>query len=189
MSDYLIGAGIRLSSVVSYNHLGNNDGKNLQEDKCFQSKKISKAGVLDDAIKSNSILYPEDNKHIDHEVVIKYVPFVQDSKRALDEYSSTIFMNGVNTINSYNICEDSLLATPLMIDMVILGELFSRMEVNDEAMGPVLSYLSFFFKAPSTNHDEYVINSFNRQRECLVNLLKVAAGIQPDDSTLLAFKF
>lgn len=35
MSDFLIGAGIRLSSVVSYNHLGNNDGKNLQEDKCF----------------------------------------------------------------------------------------------------------------------------------------------------------
>ena len=59
MSDYLIGSGIRISSVVSYNHLGNNDGKNLQEDKCFQSKKISKAGVLDDAIKSNSILYPE----------------------------------------------------------------------------------------------------------------------------------
>lgn len=98
-------------------------------------------------------------------------------------------MNGINTISSYNICEDSLLATPLMIDMVILGELFTRMSINDEKMGPVLSYLSFFFKAPSTNHDEYVINSFSRQRECLVNLLKVAAGIQPDDATLLAFKF
>jgi myo-inositol-1-phosphate synthase len=35
MSDYLIGSGLRLSSVVSYNHLGNNDGKNLSEDKCF----------------------------------------------------------------------------------------------------------------------------------------------------------
>lgn len=35
MSDFLIGAGLRLSSVVSYNHLGNNDGKNLSEDKCF----------------------------------------------------------------------------------------------------------------------------------------------------------
>jgi len=58
MSDFLIGSGIRIASVVSYNHLGNNDGKNLQEDKCFQSKKISKAGVLDDAIKSNQILYP-----------------------------------------------------------------------------------------------------------------------------------
>jgi myo-inositol-1-phosphate synthase len=90
MSDFLIGSGLRLASVVSYNHLGNNDGKNLQEDKCFQSKKISKAGVLDDAIKSNTILYPqgEGKDKIDHEVVIKYVPFVGDSKRALDEYSS-----------------------------------------------------------------------------------------------------
>ena len=98
-------------------------------------------------------------------------------------------MNGVNTISSYNVCEDSLLATPLMIDMIILGELFSRMEVNGKQMGPVLSYLSFFFKAPITNHDEYVINSFTRQREAIVNLLKVAAGLQPDDGTLLAFKF
>jgi len=56
MSDFLIGSGLRLASVVSYNHLGNNDGKNLSEDKCFQSKKISKGGVLDDAIKGNSIL-------------------------------------------------------------------------------------------------------------------------------------
>mmetsp|Transcript_5473 Transcript_5473/g.9270 ORF Transcript_5473/g.9270 Transcript_5473/m.9270 type:complete len:327 (+) Transcript_5473:586-1566(+) len=29
MSDFLIGSGIRIASVVSYNHLGNNDGKNL----------------------------------------------------------------------------------------------------------------------------------------------------------------
>jgi myo-inositol-1-phosphate synthase len=131
---------------------------------------------LDDAIKSNKILYPEGNNKIDHEVVIKYVPFVGDSKRALDEYSSEIFMGGINTISSYNICEDSLLATPIMIDMVILGELFTRMEINGEKLGPVLSYLSFFFKAPITNHNEYVINSFSRQRESLVNLLKVAAG-------------
>ena len=189
MSDFLIGSGIRISSVVSYNHLGNNDGKNLSEDKCFQSKKISKGGVLDDAIKSNKILYPEDNNKIDHDVVIKYIPFVGDSKRALDEYSSSIFMNGTNTISSYNICEDSLLATPLMYDMIVLGELFTRMEINDQKMGPVLSYLSFFFKAPTTNHEEYVINSFSRQRETVINLLKVAGGLQPDDSTLLAFNF
>lgn len=176
MSDYLIGSGLRLAAVVSYNHLGNNDGKNLSEDKCFQSKKISKGGVLDDAIKSNTILYPEGEDKIDHEVVIKYVPFVGDSKRALDEYTSQIFMGGLNTISSYNVCEDSLLATPLMIDMIVLGELFTRMQINGESLGPVLSYLSFFFKAPITNHEEYVINSFSRQRESLVNLLKVAAG-------------
>ena len=189
MSDFLIGAGLKLSSVVSYNHLGNNDGKNLNEDKCFQSKKISKAGVIDDAIKANRILYPKGEDKIDHEVIIKYVPFVGDSKRALDEYSSQIFMGGVNTISSYNICEDSLLAVPLMIDMVVLGELFTRMKINGEKLGPVLSYLSFFFKAPITNHDEYVINSFSRQREMITNLLKVAAGMNPDDATLLSFKF
>jgi myo-inositol-1-phosphate synthase len=38
MSDFIIGAGLRLASVVSYNHLGNNDGKNLSEDKTFRSK-------------------------------------------------------------------------------------------------------------------------------------------------------
>ena len=191
MSDFLIGSGIRIASCVSYNHLGNNDGKNLSEDKCFQSKKISKAGVLDDAMKANQILYPEEKglNKIDHEVVIKYVPFVGDSKRAMDEYSSQIFMNGTNTISSYNVCEDSLLAVPLMYDMIVLGELFSRMEIDGKKLGPVLSYLSFFFKAPITNHDEYVINSFSRQRDTLTNLLKVSAGILPDDTTLLSFKY
>lgn len=71
-------------------------------------------------------------------------------------------MNGVNTISSYNICEDSLLAVPLMLDMVVLAELFTRISVDNEALGPVLSYLSFFFKAPITNHSEYVVNSFGR---------------------------
>merc|ERR1712151_1256550 len=189
MSDFLIGSGLRLASCVSYNHLGNNDGKNLQEDKCFQSKKISKAGVIDDAIKSNPILYPKGNDTVDHEVIIKYVPFVGDSKRAMDEYSSLIFLNGINTISSYNVCEDSLLAVPLMIDMCILAELFTRMEVDGEKLGPVLSYLSFFYKAPITNRDEYVINSFCRQREMLINFLKAAAGIMPDDATFLSFKF
>jgi len=189
MSDFLIGSGLRLSSCVSYNHLGNNDGKNLQEDKCFQSKKVSKAGVLDDAMAANRLLYPKGEDIIDHEVVIKCVPFVGDSKRAMDEYSSQIFLGGTNTISSYNVCEDSLLATPLMYDMIVLGELFTRIEIDGKKMGPVLSYLSFFFKAPVTNHDEYVINSFSRQRETLTNLLKVAAGILPDDTTLLSFNF
>jgi myo-inositol-1-phosphate synthase len=189
MSDFIIGSGLKLASVVSYNHLGNNDGKNLKEEKCFQSKQISKAGVLDDAIKNNKILYPKGDDKIDHEVVIKYVPFVGDSKRALDEYSSLIFMNGINTISSYNICEDSLLAVPLMYDMILLGELFTRMTIDGEKLGPVLSYLSFFFKAPITNRPEYVINSFGRQREMLVNFLKAAAGMNPDDATLMNYRF
>jgi len=33
------------------------------------------------------------NDKIDHDVIIRYIPFVGDSKRAIDEYSSQIFMN------------------------------------------------------------------------------------------------
>lgn len=90
-------------------------------------------------------------------------------------------MGGINTISSYNICEDSLLAVPIMIDMLVLGELFTRMKIDGATLGPVLSYLSFFFKAPITNHPEYIVNSFGRQRQTLVNFLKAAAGISPDD--------
>lgn len=129
MGDFLSGSGIRLGSVVSYNHLGNNDGKNLSESHTFKSKETSKSGVLDDMINNNPALYSKDS-NIDHTVVIKYQPFVGDSKRAMDEYSSHIFMNGLNTITSYNVCEDSLLAVPIMIDMVLLAEYFSRVTVN-----------------------------------------------------------
>ncbi len=98
-------------------------------------------------------------------------------------------MNGLNTISTYNVCEDSLLATPLIIDMVLLAEYFSRVKINGREMGPVLSYLSFFFKAPITNHPEYVINSFTKQREMLNNFLKVTAGYVPDDGTLIFGRF
>lgn len=36
--DFLTSAGIKPKSCVSYNHLGNNDGKNLASEKQFKSK-------------------------------------------------------------------------------------------------------------------------------------------------------
>ena len=40
-------------------------------------------------VDSNKILY-KNNEHPDHVVVIKYVPSVGDSKRALDEYENEV---------------------------------------------------------------------------------------------------
>ena len=57
-------------------------------------------------VESNRILY-EPGEKPDHCVVIKYVPFVADSKRAMDEYTSEIFMGGLNTIAVHNTCEVS----------------------------------------------------------------------------------
>jgi myo-inositol-1-phosphate synthase len=50
MGDFLNGSGIKMSSIVSYNHLGNNDGRNLSESHTFKSKETSKSGCLDDVI-------------------------------------------------------------------------------------------------------------------------------------------
>lgn len=54
--DYLVSAGIKPTSIVSYNHLGNNDGKNLSEPDQFRSKEISKSNVVDDMVDSNRYL-------------------------------------------------------------------------------------------------------------------------------------
>lgn len=43
-------------SIVSYNHLGNNDGKNLSAPQQFRSKEISKSNVVDDTVQANPIL-------------------------------------------------------------------------------------------------------------------------------------
>ncbi|MPC87374.1 Inositol-3-phosphate synthase 1-B [Portunus trituberculatus] len=39
--DFLVSAGIKPRSLVSYNHLGNNDGKNLNAPQTFRSKEVS----------------------------------------------------------------------------------------------------------------------------------------------------
>ncbi|CAN6484748.1 unnamed protein product [Victoria cruziana] len=129
--DFLVGAGIKPTSIVSYNHLGNNDGMNLSAPQTFRSKEISKSNVVDDMVSSNGILY-EPGEHPDHVIVIKYVPYVGDSKRAMDEYTSEIFMGGKSTIILHNTCEDSLLAAPIILDLVLLAELSSRIQLKAE---------------------------------------------------------
>jgi myo-inositol-1-phosphate synthase len=62
----------------------------------------------------------------DHAVVIKYIPSAGDCKKAIDEYTSEIFMGGEHTFVSYNVCQDSLLAAGVIIDLVVLSELVTR---------------------------------------------------------------
>jgi myo-inositol-1-phosphate synthase len=78
LADFLVSAGLKVQSIVSYNHLGNNDGKNLSAPQQFRSKEISKSNVVDDMVGANHLLYnKKTNEHPDHVVVIKYVPFVK----------------------------------------------------------------------------------------------------------------
>ena len=154
--DFMINAGIKLTSIASYNHLGNNDGMNLSSQKQFRSKEISKSNVVDDMVEANSVLY-KPGEHPNHTVVIKYMPAVGDNKRALDEYYAEIFMGGHQTISLFNVCEDSLLASPLIIDLVLIAEMMTRISWKAEAgdgastkeykgFHSVLSILSYMLK-------------------------------------------
>ncbi|GKE21398.1 D-myo-inositol 3-phosphate synthase, partial [Tanacetum coccineum] len=102
---------------------------------CPQEKKIdiSQSNVIDDMVSSNAILY-EPDEHPDHVVVIKYVPYAANSNRAMDEYTYEIFMGGTNTIVLYNMYEDSLLAAPIILDLVLLVELSTRTEAEVQSL-------------------------------------------------------
>ncbi|KAM0684216.1 hypothetical protein MDAP_000956 [Mitosporidium daphniae] len=123
-------------SIASYNHLGmpflfalhldNNDGLNIFSSSQFRSKEISKSDVIEDTVASNMILYLDGNGP-DHVVVIKHTPEVGDSKRAFDEYESEIYCCDRQTMSIHTVCEDSLVAVPLMIDLVLPIDLFGKM--------------------------------------------------------------
>merc|ERR1712130_800456 len=191
--DFLVSAGLKPESIVSYNHLGNNDGKNLSAPKQFRSKEISKSNVVDDMVESNPILYAE-GEHPDHVIVIKYVPYVGDSKRAMDEYTSEIFMNGRNTISMHNTCEDSLLAAPIIMDLIILPELVSRITYKTgdmqefERFHPILSILSYLLKAPLVPSGAPVVNALFKQRACIENILKACIGLPAENDMGLEYR-
>jgi myo-inositol-1-phosphate synthase len=199
LTDFLVSSGIKPVSIVSYNHLGNNDGKNLNEEAQFKSKEISKSSVVDDIIESNPLLYPVEKgasgpKNPDHVIVIEYVPAVGDSKRAMDEYESEIFMGGRSTISIHNVCEDSLLAVPLMLDLVLMTQFLSKIRIarsdnlttaSFEPFHPILSILSFLLKAPLVPSHAPVINALMKQRKAIEGLLRACIGLPALDDLVL----
>jgi len=191
--DFLVGAGLKPVSIVSYNHLGNNDGMNLSAPHTFRSKEISKSNVVDDMVASNELLYAP-GEHPDHVVVIKYVPYVGDSKRAMDEYTSEIFLGGKNTIVMHNTCEDSLLAAPIILDLVILAELITRIQLRKDGeaalhgLHPVAVLLSYLTKAPLVPPGTPVVNALAKQRAMLENVLRACVGLAPENHMLLEYK-
>uniref|UniRef100_S4RK66 inositol-3-phosphate synthase n=1 Tax=Petromyzon marinus TaxID=7757 RepID=S4RK66_PETMA len=109
--DFLVSAGMKKTvSIVSYNHLGNNDGSNNY---IYLSLRL----LTSESIKNNHIFcFVHRSIAVNaapnlvaaasaHAVVIKYVPYVGDSKRAMDEYTSEIMMGGLNTLVIHNTCE------------------------------------------------------------------------------------
>lgn len=190
--EFMVNAGLKPIAIASYNHLGNNDGKNLNAPAQFASKEISKKSVCEDMVEGNSVLYKK-GEGIEHQIVIKYMKTVGDSKRAIDEYVTEIMMGGRNILSIYNLCEDSLLATPIIFDLAILGELMTRIQYSTDGQNfdniyPVMSLLSNMLKAPLVKKETPVVNAFSKQRAAVENFMRACIGLQPESNLELDSK-
>lgn len=127
-------------------------------------------------------------------VVIKYMPAVGDNKRAMDEYYAQIFLGGHQTIFLSNVCEDSLLASPLIIDLVVVADMMTRISWREHGDGEfkpfhsVLSVLSYMLKAPLTPPGTPVVNALAKQRAALVNVFRACIGLEPENDMTLEHK-
>lgn len=201
LADYLIGCGVKIRTMVTYNHLGNNDMYQLTDEVMWKPKSASKSHVIEDIVDSNGILYRDRNDNPDHVVVVKYVPFLGDSKRDVSEYTSETWMNCHYTTIMHNECLDSALCAPLILDLAILSELFSRVEyavqeeddeeINSarfERMDSVLSVMGFYMKIPRVPSGEPIVNALGRQKACIENMLRALIGLPPENNMLLETK-
>ena len=114
----------------------------------------------------------------------------------MDEYTSEILMSGQNTIVVHNTCEDSLLASPIILDLVLLSEICSRISFkhadrpDDEFSGfrNELSILSYLLKAPLVSRGTPIVNALFKQRCAIENILKACIGMPPEHNMLLEHK-
>lgn len=200
LADYLIGCGIKIKTMVTYNHLGNNDMYQLTDEVMWKPKSASKSRVIEDIVDSNGMLYTSKQDSPDHIVVVKYVPFLGDSKRDISEYASEGFMDCHYTTIMHNECLDSALCAPLILDLAIFAELFSRVEYTVErpdgsvaeesysGMETAMSVLGFYMKIPRTPPGEPIVNALGRQKACIENLLRALVGLPPESHLLLETK-
>uniref|UniRef100_A0A4W5RAK3 Inositol-3-phosphate synthase n=1 Tax=Hucho hucho TaxID=62062 RepID=A0A4W5RAK3_9TELE len=96
----------------------------------------------------------------------------------MDEYTSEIMRGGTNTIAMHNTCEDSVLTSPIILDLVLLTDLCQRVCVRPQgsetfqSFHSVLAILSFMCKAPLVPPGAPLVNAYFRQRACIENVMR-----------------
>src|SRR5450756_571319 len=125
----------------STNILGNRDGEVLEDPGSFKSKEQTKLSVLDSILQPN--LYPQLYKDLYHAVRINYYPPRGDSKEGWDNIDIFGWLGYPMQIKIDFLCRDSILAAPLVLDLVLFLDLAKR-----AGMRGIQEWLSFYFKSP-----------------------------------------
>jgi myo-inositol-1-phosphate synthase len=154
-----------VSGWFSTNILGNRDGEVLDDPESFKSKEVSKLGVLDTIFKPD--IYPELYKDIYHKIRINYYPPRKDNKESWDNIDIFGWMDYPMEIKINFLCRDSILAAPVMLDLVLFSDLAQR-----AGMYGIMEWLSFYFKSPMVKEGLYPENDLFVQRSKLENTLR-----------------
>ena len=132
-----------MSGWFSTNILGNRDGEVLEDPGSFKTKEETKLSVLDQILQPK--LYPDLYKDLYHAVRINYYPPRGDAKEGWDNIDIFGWLGYPMQIKIDFLCRDSILAAPLVLDLVLFMDLAQRC-----GMRGIQEWLSFYFKAPMT---------------------------------------
>ncbi|WXB19943.1 inositol-3-phosphate synthase [Pendulispora albinea] len=155
---------LRVRGWFSANILGNNDGKALSDPQACATKVTSKGAALD------AILgYPvtSDEGEPTHVVTIQYYPPRGDEKESWDSIDIEGFLGSVMQLKINFLCRDSILAAPLVVDLVRFIEYAHR---RGEA-GPQ-EFLGAYFKSPVFAPGQFVVHDFFEQLEAIMQKLR-----------------
>ena len=132
-----------LHGWFSTNILGNRDGEVLDDPGSFKSKEETKLEALQQILQAD--LYPDLYKDFYHKVRINYYPPRGDAKEGWDNIDIFGWLGYPMQIKIDFLCRDSILAAPLVLDLVLFMDLAQR-----AGMRGIQEWLSFYFKAPMT---------------------------------------
>ena len=125
----------------STNILGNRDGEVLDDPESFKTKEESKKSVLDYILQPD--LYPQLYSDLHHVVRINYYPPRGDNKEGWDNIDLVGWLNYPMQLKINFLCRDSILAAPIVLDVVLFLDLAKRVGLSG-----VQEWLSFYFKSP-----------------------------------------
>ena len=158
-----------LRGWFSTNILGNRDGEVLDDPDSFKTKEESKLGVLDYILQPH--LYPSLYGDLYHKVRINYYPPRGDEKEGWDNIDIFGWLGYPMQVKVDLLCRDSILAAPLVLDLVLFADLAQRAKMHG-----VQEWLSFYFKSPQTAPDLYPEHDLFIQLMKLKNTLRYLEG-------------
>ncbi len=158
-----------LSGWFSTNILGNRDGEVLDEPGSFRSKEVSKSSALEYILQKD--LYPDLYKEFYHKVRIEYYPPRGDAKEGWDNIDIFGWLGYPMQIKINFLCRDSILAAPLVLDIVLFMDLAQR-----AGMRGIQEWLSFYSKAPMHAPELYPEHDIFIQLMKLKNTLRWMKG-------------